>query len=73
MQGMAPLHTHDDNGTIHVETNVNRNYTLGEFLNVWGGLDLNGRTVKATVDDKPVSDYSNIILKDGEKISLNIR
>jgi hypothetical protein len=72
MQGMAPLHTHDDNGTIHVESNANRNYTLGEFLNVWGGLDLNGKTVKATVDGKPVSDYSNIILKDREQISLNI-
>jgi hypothetical protein len=72
MPGMSPLHTHDDSGLIHVESNANRNYTLGEFLNVWGGLDLNGKTVKATVDGKPVSDYSNIILKDGEKISLNI-
>jgi hypothetical protein len=36
MSGMAPLHTHDASGTIHVESNVNRNYTLGEFLNIWG-------------------------------------
>ena len=46
--------------------------TLDEFLNVLGGLDINVKTVKATVDGKPMSDYSNIILKDGEKISLNI-
>jgi hypothetical protein len=39
MQGMAPLHTHDASGTIHVESNANRNYTLDEFLNIWGGLD----------------------------------
>jgi hypothetical protein len=37
MQGMTPLHTHDASGTIHVESNANRNYTLGEFLNIWGG------------------------------------
>src|SRR5712691_7626610 len=26
MTGMAPLHTHDASGTIHVESNANRNY-----------------------------------------------
>ena len=50
MQGMAPLHTHDASGTIHVESNANRNYTLGEFVNIWGGLDLNGKAVKASVN-----------------------
>jgi hypothetical protein len=72
MQGMAPLHTHDASGTIHVESNTNRNYTLGEFLNIWGGLDLNGKTVKATVDGKPVLDFRNIVLRDGEKINLQV-
>ncbi len=43
--GAAPLHTHDDSGTIHVESTANRNYTLGEFLNIWG-LDLKGKTVR---------------------------
>ena len=47
MQEMAPLHTHDASGIIHVESSVKRNYTLGEFLNTWGGLDLNGKTVTA--------------------------
>ena len=45
MSGMAPLHTHDTSGIIHVESSVKRNYTLGEFLNTWGGLDLNGKSV----------------------------
>jgi len=72
MQGMSPLHTHDDSGTIHVESSVNRDYTLGEFLNVWGGLDTNGKTVKATVDGQPVSDWRNHILSDKEQISLEI-
>jgi hypothetical protein len=72
MLGMAPLHTHDASGIIHVESSAYRNYTLGQFLDIWGGLDTNGKTVKATVDGNPVSDYKNIILKDGEQISLGI-
>jgi hypothetical protein len=70
--GFAPLHTHDASGTIHVESTINRNYTLGEFLNIWGGLDTNGKTVRASVDGKPVSDFRDIILRDGEQINLNV-
>ena len=70
--GFAPLHTHDASGTIHVESTVNRNYTLGEFLNIWGGLDTSGKTVSATVDGKPVSNFKDIILRDGEQIRLDV-
>ena len=72
MSGMAPLHTHDVTGTIHVESNIIRNYTLGEFLNIWGGLDTNGKTVKATADGKSVSGYKDLILRDGEQINLQV-
>jgi hypothetical protein len=34
--GYAPLHTHDPNGVIHVESPTVRTYTLGEFFAVWG-------------------------------------
>ena len=70
--GFAPLHTHDASGTIHVESTINRNYTLGEFLNIWGGLDTNGKTVRASVDGIPVSAFRDIILRDGEQINLNV-
>ena len=70
--GLAPLHTHDASGTIHVEANTYQNYTLGEFLNIWGGLSTEGQIVKATVDGKPVSDYKGIVLRDGEQINLAI-
>ena len=73
MDRMAPLHTHDNSGIIHVELSTNRNYTLGEFLSIWGGLDLDGKIVKATVDGKPAPDYKNIVLNnDGEQIKLQI-
>jgi len=71
--GLAALHTHDASGTIHVESTAYRNYTLGQFLSIWGGLDTNGKTVKATVDGKPVSDYNNIILRDGEQFRLAVK
>ena len=72
MPGMSSLHTHDDTGTIHVESNTVKNFTLGEFLSIWRGLDVDGKTVKASSNDKPVSDFRNIILNDGEKIKLDI-
>ena len=72
MSGMAPLHTHDATGTIHIESNIIRNYTLGEFLNIWGGLDTNGKTVKATADGKSVSGYKDLVLRDGEQINLQV-
>jgi hypothetical protein len=73
MQGMSPLHTHDNSGIIHVESNTNRTYTLGQFLDNWGGLNVTGKTVKATVNgSKPVSDFRNLILKNGEQINLQV-
>jgi len=72
MQGMSPLHTHDAKGTIHVESNTVRDYTLGEFLDIWG-LDVNGKTVHVTLNGNPVSDFRNLILNDGEKINLELK
>ncbi len=54
-------------------SNAGRNFTLGEFLDVWQGLDINGKNVIATVDGKQVFDFRNIILKDGEAIKLDIK
>lgn len=72
MEGMSPFHTHDATGKLHVESNTVRDYTLGEFLDIWQGLEVNGKTVQATVNGNPVSDFRNIILNDGDSISLNV-
>lgn len=72
MEGMSPLHTHDGSGLLHVESNTIRDFTLGEFLSVWRGLDVDGQNVKATVDGKTVSEFRNLILNDGSKIKLDI-
>ncbi len=33
---MAPIHTHNASGVIHIESSTVRNFTLGEFFDVWG-------------------------------------
>lgn len=33
---IAPLHTHDATGTVHVESPEVRTFTLGDFFGVWG-------------------------------------
>src|SRR3989442_4793091 len=43
--GHSPLTTRDTSGTIHVDSNKVRNFTLQEFLRVWG----------KTVDDNQVA------------------
>jgi hypothetical protein len=65
----SPLHTHTDSGTLHVESKIITNYTLGEFLDIWG-IELDNKTVKAIIDGKGVSDYSGHVLRDGENINL---
>jgi hypothetical protein len=70
MTGMAPLHTHDSSGVIHVESNTNRSYTFDEFLNIWG-IDLSDKAVKITADGKPVNSL-DYVLKDGDNIIMEI-
>jgi hypothetical protein len=65
----SPLHTHTTSGTIHVESKIIADYTMGEFLNVWG-LPLNDKVIKMIVDGNPVSDYRNHVLRDGQEIQL---
>ncbi len=72
MPGMAPLYTTNNDGRITVGSIADRNYTLGEFLNIWGQLDLNNKKIMAFVDNTPVSNYSNIVLKNDQNITLNI-
>src|SRR5204863_9173790 len=49
--GELPMHTHDDSGTIHIESPVARAFTLQNFFTVWGrsfgSQDLLGHQVDA--------------------------
>jgi hypothetical protein len=33
---ISPVHTHDETGVIHVESNEVRAFTLGQFFDIWG-------------------------------------
>jgi len=77
--GMAPLHTHDTSGTIHVEVNTShRDFTLHEFLSIWGqpsdGSAIDGHPVTSlTVDGvQQASPKSDVVLKDGQKIDMTL-
>ena len=72
MPGMAPLYTTNDKGRITVGSVIEREYTLGEFLTIWGGLDLMDKLVNATVNGNEVANYENITLEDDQQIELYI-
>lgn len=33
---IAPIHTHDETGILHVESDDVRSFTLGQFFDIWG-------------------------------------
>lgn len=78
------LHTHDNTGTIHIESPIEKTFTLGQFLNVWEEFDnsslilgitnniLNVTNVDANgkqIDG--ISDYKDIELKDNATLSIS--
>ena len=73
MPGMAPLYTTNDKGQITVGSVIEREYTLDDFLRIWGGLDLKDKLVNATVNGKKVASYEDIILQDNQQIKLYIQ
>ena len=82
------LHTHDNSGIIHIESPTKRNFTLGQFLQIWKLFD-NSDIVYNIADNKingnisihvnhnnnnssSGTDYRNVVLKDQDRIFLNI-
>ncbi|TMI32078.1 hypothetical protein E6H29_03015 [Candidatus Bathyarchaeota archaeon] len=78
--GMAPLHTHDPDGKIHEESNTVRDFTLQEFLAIWGqsvdGSQVLGHPVDPghrayiVVDGVQQSPTQTVILHEGEQIQI---
>ncbi|MDN5848004.1 MAG: hypothetical protein L0H53_17220 [Candidatus Nitrosocosmicus sp.] len=54
MPGMAPLYTTNDKGRITIGSIIERDYTLGDFLRIWNGLDTKDKLVNATVNGNSV-------------------
>lgn len=71
---MYPLHTHDTDGVIHVESPEPRDFTLGDFFAGWGvPLEREGFALTVVVDGA-VADYvtssEDQVLQDDQQIEL---
>lgn len=78
-QELAILHTHDPRGVIHVESPLQTDYTLGQFMDVWGVLftkDCIGEyctsgdnTLRVYANGKPVDgDPRDLVLNSHDEI-----
>ena len=80
MESMAPLHTHDASGQIHVESTVTRDYTLGEFFRTWGqSFDASqvlghpagaGHRVWMVVDGTEMEPTYSVVFRDRMRIQI---
>jgi hypothetical protein len=81
------LHTHDGSGIIHVESPVEKEFTLGQFLHIWNKFnssdtevqDITNHIINGTVvvyingtQMNNNTDYRDLELKDRGNISLII-
>jgi hypothetical protein len=66
---VSSLHTHEESGTVHMESSVSRTFTLGEFFDVWG-VRLSPSCMGAYCND----DTNRLrVYVEGEEITTNIR
>ena len=68
---MNAIHTHDNSGTLHVESPEKRDFTLSDFFAVWG-KDINsfGTNVKMTVNGQENTELEDYIMQDKDRIEL---
>jgi hypothetical protein len=77
---MNAIHTHDATGKLHVESPVQKDFTLGDFFAVWKQpfdrahvLDKvaeGGASIRMTVNGALVDTYENTILRDEDQIVI---
>ena len=71
---MMPMHTHEPDGTIHVESGGivrKKDVTLGQFFKIWG-RDINsfGINMTMTINGEENTELSEYVIQDGDKIEL---
>lgn len=77
------IYTNDSSGTIHVEPQEKRAYSLGNFFSVWGypfsSRQVLGRVadeddiISMTVDGSPSLAFENLILQDKQEIVIKFQ
>ena len=70
---MAEIHTHDANGTIHIETiEAGKTFTMTDFFSVVGEpMMKDGYALVATINGEAVEDIATRALKDHDAVVLN--
>lgn len=63
------LHTHDDTGIIHIESPEERDFTLGEFFDVWGQKFDNNRILDNIVGKDGSNNNELNVYVNGNKVS----
>ncbi|MGN6628789.1 MAG: hypothetical protein ACTHKJ_02820, partial [Candidatus Nitrosocosmicus sp.] len=54
------MHTHDETGIIHIESPIQKNFTLGEFFDIWKQKLSNNQVLNYTTDSNhPLNVYIN--------------
>lgn len=80
---MHPLHTHDNTGTIHVESPIKRDFTLSDFFAVWdkefnrnqildNKVDAN-HIITMTVNGSSSDQFENLVLADKDEIVIEYK
>ena len=65
------LHTHEEDGIIHVESDVDKGYTFQNFLNIMGfSIEQSGFITRLTVNGEFNNNDTNFKLEDGQEILL---
>jgi len=65
------LHTHDSDGVIHVESDIDKGYTFADFFRVWGfPIEQAGLIMRLTVDGEFYDNDTSFVLEDGQDIIL---
>lgn len=78
---MTSIHTHDAGGIIHVESPIQKDFTLGDFFAVWekdfsrdsilGNLAGEEAVITVTINGVAVETYEATVLGDGDKILIS--
>ena len=65
------MHSHDTSGVIHIESPVQRQFSLGEFFSEWG-VSLSADNIGALheADGKTVRAYVNGTLRTGNQAAI---
>jgi hypothetical protein len=69
--GMAPLHTHDKSGTVHMESTEQTTFTIGQLFAIWGEDVTSIERVSTMTRQYDAGDIiSDIPLRNGETLNI---